>query len=154
MDEASVFGTDPRGFESCRGYHDGVHTYAASVMMPRKDPEAQKAYHREYMRRKYQSDPVFKEKHLARIRRNDDRYRLQVEEAIGVFRSKGCHLCPETDLCCLVAHHTNPTEKDFNIGDAKRDKFSPHRVRAELAKCVCVCMNCHARIHAGVLQLV
>ena len=27
--------------------------------------------------------------------------------------------------------------------------YSPDRVRKELAKCVCLCMNCHAKVHAG-----
>ena len=27
------------------------------------------------------------------------------------------------------------------------------KVAAELAKCICVCQNCHAKVHAGLLQV-
>ena len=47
----------------------------------------------------------------------------------------------------------DPSSKDFNIGMAQSRKISPARVEAELAKCVCLCMNCHAKVHAGIITL-
>ena len=122
-------------------------------MMPLKDKEAKKAYHREYMKKRFREDPSFKEKHLERLRKNDARYRVEVEKLINEFRSEGCRVCKEKTYCCLVAHHLDEENKDFNIGDARRNKMSPSRVAKELEKCVCLCMNCHAKVHWGGLVL-
>ena len=50
-------------------------------------------------------------------------------------------------------HHLDPDTKEFEIGNAYAHCTSPKRLRAELAKCVCVCHNCHAKIHANLVQL-
>jgi hypothetical protein len=62
-------------------------------------------------------------------------------------------VCSERQPCCLVAHHLDPSKKDFNIGDARSNKLGFASVQEELEKCVCLCMNCHSKVHAGVLQL-
>lgn len=118
-----------------------------------KNLEARRKYHRDYMSRKMGTDPVFKKKHLARVKRNDARYRRELNLVVQTFRSAGCLLCPEKTKCCLVAHHLDPATKDFEIGNATARKLSAARVREELLKCVCLCMNCHAKVHAGVAQL-
>ena len=122
-------------------------------MMPLKDPEARKKYHREYMQRRFHDDTVFKQKHMARVRVNDARYRAEVDAVIAAFRSKGCGICSEIQPCCLVAHHLDPSRKDFNIGDARVRKVGSASIQEELEKCVCLCMNCHSKVHSGVLQL-
>jgi len=63
-------------------------------------------------------------------------------------------------VCCgykktnnaLEFHHLNPKEKDFSISSAKFTKFD-NRIIDELNKCALVCRNCHAEIHAGVIDL-
>ena len=35
--------------------------------MALKDKEARRAYHRDYMRKRFQTDPSYREKHLERI---------------------------------------------------------------------------------------
>lgn len=63
-------------------------------------------------------------------------------------------------VCCgykktnnaLEFHHLNPQEKDFSISSAKFTKFD-NRIIEELNKCALVCRNCHAEIHAGVIDL-
>jgi hypothetical protein len=62
-------------------------------------------------------------------------------------------LCHETELCCLVAHHVNPRRKDFAISRAIVDRHTVGVIQRELKKCVCLCMNCHAKVHAQVLSL-
>jgi len=69
---------------------------------------------------------------------------------IAAFRAEGCRSCPEKSSACLVAHHTDPSKKDFNISSAP--KRATEKVTRELAKCICLCMNCHAKFHAGEIQ--
>ena len=79
--------------------------------------------------------------------------RDEFHEVISHFRRGGCRIrgCGETEPTCLTAHHLNPKTKLFNVG-RNRNKFSREMVEAELAKCVPVCLNCHAKINAGVLD--
>lgn len=122
--------------------------------MPLKDREARKAYHNAYMARRYAEDPEHKARHLERTRRNDVRYRNEAKAAIAAFRVNGCALCSENEEACLSAHHLDAEDKEFNVGDAVRRKFSRKKVEEELAKCVCLCHNCHAKVHAGSLSLI
>ena len=121
--------------------------------MPFKDPESRRAYQNAYMRRRYAEDPEHKAKHVARIRKNDARYRVTVDELISEFRNSGCALCKEDTAACLSAHHIDPSEKDFNIGDGVTRRLSPARMEKELSKCECVCHNCHSKIHANLITL-
>jgi hypothetical protein len=50
--------------------------------MPLKDPEARRAYHREYMRKRHAQDPEAREKQLVRVRRNDARYEAETMPAM------------------------------------------------------------------------
>ena len=53
--------------------------------------------------------------------------------------------------CSLDIHHRDAREKDPNFRSMRG--WSWEHISAELAKCVLVCKNCHAAIHAGLLQL-
>ena len=121
--------------------------------MPLKDREARKAYHREYMRNRFQADPAFKARQLDRISRNSEKYKQESDAEIKMFRSAGCALCGETEPVCLSAHHVDQNAKDFNIGDAAKKGMSPAKVREELQKCVCLCHNCHSKVHAGLAKI-
>jgi hypothetical protein len=44
----------------------------------------------------------------------------------------------------LSFHHLDPSEKDFNIVACT----SWEKMKAEIDKCILVCMNCHLEIHA------
>lgn len=68
-------------------------------------------------------------------------------DLIAVFRSGGCVVCGEKDPACLDAHHMNPATKLFGIGVLKTKTCSPTTLRDELAKCVCLCSNCHRKLH-------
>jgi hypothetical protein len=43
-------------------------------------------------------------------------------------------------------HHTDPTKKDFTIGNVANKKWD--FIRAELEKCILLCSNCHAIEHS------
>lgn len=111
------------------------------------NPEARRLYHREYMR-EYLRRPGPKKKHAARVAKNNAVYMAVNRAALAVFKKSGCVFCPETDVVCLDAHHRDPREKEFSIGESL-NAVSRARFKKELAKCVCVCSNCHRKLHAG-----
>lgn len=119
--------------------------------MPLKDRDQRRAYARKYHSDRRARDPEFKAAAYA----HRDRWRAQAADEraqiLAEFRAAGCKHCPESTACCLDAHHRDPAEKDFSAGDANKRCMSPERFRAELAKCDCVCKNCHAKIHAGLI---
>lgn len=51
----------------------------------------------------------------------------------------------------LQFHHLDPDQKDFGIGEKGHTRKWEH-IKNELDKCICVCSNCHAEIHAGVIK--
>ena len=60
-----------------------------------------------------------------------------------------CQVCPETESVCLEFHHIDPISKDFDVSEA--EKMTLTRLKLEVAKCACVCSNCHKKIHAGIV---
>jgi hypothetical protein len=50
----------------------------------------------------------------------------------------------------LIFHHLDPSHKDFTIGGKSK---SWNKIQSELDKCVLLCANCHAEVHAGLLVL-
>lgn len=62
-----------------------------------------------------------------------------------------CVFCGETDPICIDWHHINPKEKSFAISHIKGK--ARERTLEEMKKCVCVCANCHRKLHAGKLSL-
>lgn len=78
------------------------------------------------------------------------------EEALDRFNlwKEGLHCvqCKEHDSVCLDFHHVDPKQKDFVISEVVRD-MSVAKLKTELRKCVVVCRNCHAKVHAGHIRL-
>lgn len=128
---------------------ESVYTRA----VPYKDPEQRRARHRVYMRTRWQTDPVFRDAQLKRVAANQHKYRKAVNALIEQFKQQGCLLCSERTMCCLAAHHLIPTEKSFAIAQSRNNGKSPRAVSEELKKCVCLCHNCHAKVHAGLLRI-
>jgi hypothetical protein len=63
----------------------------------------------------------------------------------------GCKVCGEREPVCLEFHHLDPTKKE--IGIAGNMGSSIDRLFKEIEKCVCVCGNCHRKIHAGIISI-
>ena len=62
-----------------------------------------------------------------------------------------CQLCGYARCAkALQFHHIDPSQKDFSISHVTR---SWERIKDEIEKCVLVCANCHAEIHAGLIKL-
>lgn len=72
---------------------------------------------------------------------------------LATFRRDGCLLCGEREHCCLTAHHLDPRTKRFAVGaNVIRTSLSVRDIRAELAKCVPLCLCCHAKVTRGILR--
>lgn len=56
-------------------------------------------------------------------------------------------MCGESDPVVLDFHHTDPSQKDSGVADLVASKRSDKRITDEMAKCVMMCKNCHARHH-------
>lgn len=64
-------------------------------------------------------------------------------------RKKKCCICGETTYCCLELHHIR--DKLYNISQAV--KTLPTKLfKKELDKCICVCSNCHKKLHNGIIK--
>ena len=83
------------------------------------------------------------------VQRRREKVRLM---AVG-YKGGRCQVCGY-DRCieALGFHHLDPTQKDFGISK-KGYTRSWEKVKAEIAKCILLCANCHREIHAGTLQL-
>ncbi len=121
--------------------------------MPYKDPEVRRAKTAEFMRRRYHNDPAYRKTQLKAVRDNNARYRQLVQQRILQAKADGCLLCEEREPCCMSFHHRDPNTKLFEIANTYHRAISLPRLERELAKCVCVCHNCHAKLHAGILHL-
>ena len=64
-----------------------------------------------------------------------------------------CQLCGyDRHAAALHFHHVHPSAKSFGL--ARRGVTrSLNEVRAEAAKCVLLCSNCHAEVEAGLVAL-
>jgi hypothetical protein len=62
------------------------------------------------------------------------------------YKGGGCLLCGyKKCVAALVFHHLDDAEKEFGVGSRL---LAWERVKAEADKCILVCANCHAEIHA------
>jgi hypothetical protein len=104
------------------------------------------------MKRRYNEDPAFRKAQLKQVRNGERKRKESASALVEAFRINGCARCPEKTSCCLVAHHVDPSKKEGSISRMLR-KMKSDKLAAELAKCVCLCANCHAKVHAGEITL-
>ena len=58
-----------------------------------------------------------------------------------------CTKCSwEGNQAALQFHHTNPSEKDFIIGNVANKNWD--KIKKELEKCILLCANCHTITHS------
>lgn len=123
--------------------------------MPRATPEEshsrKMAWQRARRKELYHGDPEYKAKVAKTNRAAHERRCERNREIISQAKAGGCVACGETDQVCLDMHHLDPGEKEFLVSRAQA--MSEERLRAEIAKCVPLCVNCHRKFHAGKLSL-
>jgi hypothetical protein len=68
-----------------------------------------------------------------------------------------CKNCKLKDDCLAVyaVHHQEPAAKQFDLGNRGRDFGNWELIELELerGKCVLLCLNCHARLHAELAKV-
>lgn len=62
-----------------------------------------------------------------------------------------CVSCRESAPYCLEFHHLDSSTKDYNIGNMTNQHWNT--VKKELSKCVCLCANCHRKVHHQELDI-
>lgn len=91
-----------------------------------------------------------KEHHLGVIYKNKRNYRAIRKDFLQEVKIiNGCALCDEKEVCCMDFHHLH--DKKFLI--SKNQIVSIRKIKEELNKCVCLCSNCHRKVHANILKV-
>ena len=121
--------------------------------MPLKDPVARREHHRRYLRERYRNDKDYRRRHLQVVKANRDKHRAALEAILNAIKAQGRPLCPERAPCCMSFHHLDPATKHDSISLLVVRRWPVDRIWSELSKCVCVCENCHRKLHAGVITL-
>ena len=79
--------------------------------------------------------------------------RRAVKMALVADAGGSCALCGYSrSLAALQFHHVDPATKQFHIAHRGVAR-SMAAARAEAAKCVLLCANCHAEVEGGVATL-
>jgi predicted HNH restriction endonuclease len=85
--------------------------------------------------------------YLKKYRREYGRkYKQKAKDFIWSLKTP-CVNCGESDPACIDFHHRNPEEKEFHVG--RMQGKSEAKIIKEVEKCVCLCANCHRKLHAG-----
>ena len=101
--------------------------------MPAKDPKAYAAAHYQSNKGKYAASSK-----ASRLRKR--------EWYLGIMSDKSCERCGETDVACLDWHHTDPSQKEQTVSWLM-DNRSRKAILEEIDKCICLCSNCHRKLH-------
>lgn len=81
------------------------------------------------------------------------RYERQVKQRAVEYKGGKCINCGfDKFVEGLTFHHVDPRTKKFGISKVTTS-FSWSTIKIELDKCVLLCANCHAGVHAGHVQL-
>jgi hypothetical protein len=108
--------------------------------MPLKDPEARRAYHREYMRTWYQRN---KEIHMQRVLRVTRRQREFARQFVDNAKSRPCLDCGvQFPPCAMDFDHVRGT-KVADLARLRLARGGWSKLVDEIAKCEVVCANCH-----------
>lgn len=80
-------------------------------------------------------------------------HRRRLKDKALVYKGGKCERCAY-DKCvgALVFHHLDPAQKDFQIGGRGTTR-AWSRIQKELDKCLLLCSNCHAEVHAGIVKI-
>jgi len=92
-------------------------------------------------------------KHKKQYKEKAARVRAETQAKINAIKAaKGCLFCSEKEPVCLDFHHVNSEEKEQSVSFwAQSSSFK--KALEEIQHCICVCSNCHRKIHAGLLKV-
>lgn len=139
--------------------------------VPYKDRDKQRAYQREWARRKFSSPANAAKRRATRskwrdahreelranhygvsatpaIRQRKQRQRLSRWQIIGALKAaRGCARCNERNPNKLHFHHYDPSTKRSEISTLIAQNMSMASILAEIKKCILLCASCHQREH-------
>ena len=74
--------------------------------------------------------------------------RTELKHRMVAYKGGRCSLC-SYDVCieAMCFHHVDPDSKAFSIAGSHNRSWP--RLREELDRCVLLCKNCHAQLHAS-----
>lgn len=77
-------------------------------------------------------------------------WRQRIKQQAVAYKGGHCQVCGY-DRCiqALQFHHLDATQKDFSVSGKT---MAWERIREEIDKCVLLCANCHAELHAGIID--
>jgi hypothetical protein len=110
-------------------------------MMPDKDKDLYREYHRAY-------DKIWYQRHKEEVIERHKKKENEIKQWYQDYkRTLCCMICGENHPACLQFHHRNRVEKSFSIADMARRPTSKQRIINEIKKCDVLCVNCHAKLH-------
>lgn len=107
-----------------------------------KDPRRIAAQKRYYLENK-KDYAVRSKKNKALIKQWFNEYKESCE----------CKVCGEKEPCVLDFHHKNKRTKLFGLAIGVSCGYAIDKLLAEIAKCICLCSNCHRKVHAGLITI-
>lgn len=109
-----------------------------------------KSCHREYRKNHYKEN---KDTYIEKSKKNKPASRSRtISYILDYLREHPCSCCGETDMRCLQFDHIDPNTKSYNVSHIVSGGYSVELVKAEIAKCVVLCANCHAKKTAEQFQ--
>ena len=82
-----------------------------------------------------------------------DNYRTARRKQLLELAGGKCKICEYSKYNgALQFHHIKPETKEFDLSKRNLSK-SQKRLEVEVDKCILVCANCHAEIHAGLIKI-
>jgi len=80
---------------------------------------------------------------------NNIKQASRVKVFIEVIKRQGCMLCGYSKCLSALEFHHVGNDKQFDISRVKKSLLA---TKSEIAKCVCVCANCHREIHSDMVE--
>ena len=104
--------------------------------MAYSNPEEQKQAQKEWYE---------KNKSLTAQRAKESRQRKRIWYNT-IMDEKSCERCGESDNACLDWHHVDPSQKEHEVSFLLCNR-SREAILEEIDKCICLCSNCHRKLH-------
>ena len=89
---------------------------------------------------------VWFQKNKKRLSKQQNYDRIKIKQKYASIIGKGCEICHENDIRCLVFHHINPKIKEESVVRLIRES-NYKKIEKEVKKCILLCDNCHKIIH-------
>lgn len=124
-------------YQRCTAYTHRLLNWISVMNKRTATKEEIRQYDREY----YQRTKARRDEIKTETRR---RHREAWEHLRSHYK---CSMCSESHPATLQFHHTDPTQKEYNIGDMVNKGVGLERIKKEIEKCIPVCANCHFKIH-------